>query len=39
MSDYCFRINEQYFICIMARTNYIRRDDNDVRCVLDQHAE
>jgi hypothetical protein len=32
--------NIQFFSYIMARTSYIRRDENgDVRFLLDQHAE
>ena len=31
--------NEQFFSYIMARTSYIRWDDNDVLFVLDQHAK
>jgi hypothetical protein len=30
-------LNEQYFTYIMARTSYIRWDDDDVRFVLDKH--
>jgi hypothetical protein len=30
-------LNEQFFSYIMARTSYIRRDDDYVRFVLDQH--
>jgi hypothetical protein len=28
----------QLYYIIMARTSYIRRDDNDVRFLLDQHS-
>jgi hypothetical protein len=31
--------NEQFFSYIMARTNYFQWNDDDVRFVLDQHAE
>jgi hypothetical protein len=31
--------NEQFFSYMMARTSYIRGDDDDARFVLDQHAE
>jgi hypothetical protein len=31
--------NKTLFSYIMARISYIRWDDNDVRFVLDQHAE
>jgi hypothetical protein len=40
-SDYCLTPNEQFFgyIMGMARTSYIQWNDDDVRFVLDQHAE
>jgi len=38
MNDYCLIPNEPFFIYIMARTTYIRWDDNHVRFVLDQRA-
>ena len=31
--------NEQFFIYVIARTSYIQWNDDDVRFVLDQHAE
>ena len=31
--------NKQSVSYIMARTSYIGWDDNDVHCVLDQHAQ
>jgi hypothetical protein len=31
--------NEQFFSYSMARTRYIQWDDNDVRFVLEQHAQ
>jgi len=31
-------LNEQFFSYMMARTRYIRRDDDDVPFVLDQHV-
>jgi hypothetical protein len=36
-----FNANDQFYSYIKARTNYIRRDDddNDVNFVLDHHAE
>jgi hypothetical protein len=40
-SDCCFTPNEEFFSHIIARTSYIRwDDDNDVHFVLaiDQHA-
>jgi hypothetical protein len=39
VSDYCLTPNEQFFSYIMARKSYIQWDDDDVRSVLDQHAE
>ena len=38
MSDCCLTTNENFVSYIMARTRYIRRDDNDVGFVLDQHV-
>ena len=38
MSDYCLMPNENFFSCIMVRTSYIRRNDDDVSFVWDQHA-
>ena len=35
--DCCLKPNEKIFSYIMARTSYIRWDDDDVRLVLDQH--
>jgi hypothetical protein len=37
LSGCCLTPNEECFSHIMARTNYVRRDDNDVRSVLNQH--
>jgi hypothetical protein len=34
----CLLPIDQFFSYIMARTNYIQLDDNDVGFVLDQHA-
>ena len=39
MSDCCLTPNEQFFSDIMAKTNYIRLDDNNVHFELDQHAK
>jgi transposase len=39
MSDCCLMPNEQFFSYVMARTSYIQWNDDDVRCVLDQHTE
>ena len=38
VSDCCFTPIEQLFSYIMASTNYIRWDDDDVRFVLDQNG-
>jgi hypothetical protein len=38
VSDYCFTPNETFFSYIMARTSYIRWDDDNICFVLDQHA-
>jgi hypothetical protein len=37
--DCCLALNENFSGYIMARTSNIRRDEGDVRFVLDQHAE
>jgi len=37
VSDCCLTPNVQFFSNIIARTNDIQRDYNDVRFVLDQH--
>jgi hypothetical protein len=37
-SDYCLMSNEELFSHIMARTMYIRWDDNDIHFVLDHHT-
>jgi hypothetical protein len=39
VSDCCLALNEKFSGYIMARTSNIRRDEGDVRFVLDQHAE
>jgi hypothetical protein len=31
--------NEKFFSYIMARTSYIRWDENDIRFILDLHSE
>ena len=39
VSNYCLTPKEQFFRDIMARTSFKPCDDNDVRLVLDQHAQ
>ena len=39
VSNYCLMPKEQFFRDIMARTSFKPWDDNDVRFVLDQHAQ
>ena len=39
VSYFCLTQYEQFFSYIMARTSNIQWDDNDIRFVLDQHAE
>jgi hypothetical protein len=39
VSKCCQTTNELYFSYIMARTSYVRWDDNHVRFVLEQHAQ
>ena len=36
--DCCLMPNEQFLSYIMARTSYIRWDDDDVHFVQEQHA-
>jgi len=38
VSNCCLTSSGQFFSYITTRTNYIRRDDDDVRFVLDQCA-
>jgi len=39
VSDCCLTPSQQFFSYIMARTGYFQWDDDEVRFVLDQHAE
>jgi len=39
VSDFCLTPTQQFFSYLMARTSYIRWDDNNVRFVLDQDAQ
>ena len=39
VGDHCLTPNEQFFSYIMAWTSYFQWNDDDVRFVLDQHAE
>ena len=39
MNDCCLTTNEQYFSYFMTRKRYTQRDDDNVRFVLDQHAQ
>ena len=39
VSDYCLTPTQQFVSYIMVRTSYFQWNDDDIRFVLDQHAE